>query len=118
MNVAALQKKDRNVETRTGKRKAGEGRRQATDFKESVSCHSAVVQGGHGEESQFCIIFPTFCRLGRADSMYSTTTHSLLNQTLGKNGFCEGVSGITEIFGKANSHFDLIKTGSETAPPR
>ena len=41
MNVAAHQKKEKNE--KTGKRKAGEERRQA-DFKE-VACYPSVVQG-------------------------------------------------------------------------
>ena len=44
MNVTAHQEKKKNKETKTGKR-AGEGRKQATDFKEAVHCPSAVVQG-------------------------------------------------------------------------
>ena len=45
MNVAAHQEKEKKEETKTGKRKAGEGRGQATDFKEAA-CHPyAVVQG-------------------------------------------------------------------------
>ena len=44
MNVAAHQEK-KNEETKTGKRRAGEGRRRATDFKEAVCCPTAVVQG-------------------------------------------------------------------------
>ena len=43
MNVSAHQKKEKNEET--GKRKAGEEKRQATDFKEAAWCSSAVVQG-------------------------------------------------------------------------
>ena len=42
MNVAAHQEK----ETKKGKRKAGEKKKQTTDFKEVVCCPSAVVQGG------------------------------------------------------------------------
>ena len=44
MNVAAH--KEKNKETKTGKRKAVEKRKrkQATDFKEDVCCPSAVVQ--------------------------------------------------------------------------
>ena len=44
MNVAAHQEKKKNEEMKTGKRKAGEGRRQATDLKKVVCCPSAVVQ--------------------------------------------------------------------------
>ena len=47
MNVAAHQEKEK---TKTAKRKAGEKRRQATDFKEAVCCPSAVVQGKNGEK--------------------------------------------------------------------
>ena len=44
MNVASYQEKEKNEETRTGKRKAEEERRQA-DFKEAVCYPSAVVKG-------------------------------------------------------------------------
>ena len=43
MNVAAHQEKEKNE--KTGKRKAGEERRQVTDLKETVCCPFAVVQG-------------------------------------------------------------------------
>ena len=43
MNVATHQKK--NEKTKTGKRKAGVEKRQATDLKEAACCPSAVVQG-------------------------------------------------------------------------
>ena len=45
MNVAAHQDKEK-----TGKRKAGEERRQETDFKEAACCPFAAVQGQHGEK--------------------------------------------------------------------
>ena len=45
MNVAAHQEKEKNKETRMGKRETGEWRRQATDFQEAASCSSVVVQG-------------------------------------------------------------------------
>ena len=47
MNVTAHQEKEKNEETKTGKRGAGEERKkkQATDFKEAVCYPSAVVQG-------------------------------------------------------------------------
>ena len=38
-------RKKKNKETKTGKRRAGEKRKQATDFKEAECCPSAVVQG-------------------------------------------------------------------------
>ena len=44
MNVTAHQEK-KNKEMKTGKRRAGEKRKQVTDFKEAVCCPSAVVQG-------------------------------------------------------------------------
>ena len=45
MNVTAHQEKEKYKETKTGKRRAGEKRKQATDFKDAVCCPSAVVQG-------------------------------------------------------------------------
>ena len=45
MKVTAHQEKKKNKETKRGKRKAGEERKQATDFKEAVCCPSAIVQG-------------------------------------------------------------------------
>ena len=45
MNVTAHQEKEKNEETKKGKRRAGEKRKQATDFKEAVCCPPAVVQG-------------------------------------------------------------------------
>ena len=50
INVTAHQVKEKNEETNTGKRKAGEGRRQETNFREAARCPSAVVQGQHGEK--------------------------------------------------------------------
>ena len=43
MNVTAHQEKKKKKETKTSKRRAVEKRKQATDFKEAVCCHSAVV---------------------------------------------------------------------------
>ena len=45
MNVTAYQEREKNEETKTGKRKAGEERKQAIGFKEAVCCPSAIVQG-------------------------------------------------------------------------
>ena len=45
MSVAAHQELEKNEEPKTGKRKAGEERRQATDFNETVCCPFVVVQG-------------------------------------------------------------------------
>ena len=45
MNITAHQQKEKNEETKMGKRKIGEERRQATDFEEAVCCPSAIVQG-------------------------------------------------------------------------
>ena len=44
MKVTAHQEK-KNKETKTGKRRAGKKRKQATDFEEVVWCPFAVVQG-------------------------------------------------------------------------
>ena len=51
MNVAAHQEKEKNEQT--GKRKAGEKRRQA-DFKEAACYHSAVVQGAARQKNILC----------------------------------------------------------------
>ena len=45
MNVTAHQQKEKNEETRAGKRRVVEKRKQATDFREAVCYPSAVVQG-------------------------------------------------------------------------
>ena len=44
MNVSAYQEKKKTEETKTGMKKAEEGRRHGTDFKKAVRCPSAVVQ--------------------------------------------------------------------------
>ena len=44
MNVTAHQE-EMNKKMKTGYRRAGEERKQATDFEEAVCCPSAVVQG-------------------------------------------------------------------------
>ena len=54
MNVATHQKKEKNEETKTGKRKAGEERRQVTDFKEAACCPSAVVQEPARQKNGLC----------------------------------------------------------------
>ena len=47
MSFAAHQEKEKNEETKTGKRRAGEERKekQAIDFEEAVCCPSAVSSG-------------------------------------------------------------------------
>ena len=47
MEVTTHQEKEKNEETKAGKRRAGKERKrkEATDFEEAVSCPSAVVQG-------------------------------------------------------------------------
>ena len=45
MNVTDHEEKKKNEETKTGIKKAGERRRQATDFRKAVCCPSAAVQG-------------------------------------------------------------------------
>ena len=44
MNVTAHQEKEQSEETKTSKKRAGEKRKQATNFKEAVCCPSAVGQ--------------------------------------------------------------------------
>ena len=44
MNVTAQQEKKMNEEMKTSKRRAGEKRKQATDFEEAVCYPSAVIQ--------------------------------------------------------------------------
>ena len=51
MNVAAHQEKDKNE--KTGKRKAGEGRRRA-DFKDAVCYPSTVVQRAARQKNALC----------------------------------------------------------------
>ena len=47
MNITAHQEKEKNEKTKKDRRRAGEKKKgkQATDFKEAVSCSSAVAQG-------------------------------------------------------------------------
>ena len=52
MNVTAHQEKEKNEETKTGKRKAGEERKQATDFKKAVCCPSAFIQGAAQQKNE------------------------------------------------------------------
>ena len=53
MNHTAYQEKEKNVETRTGKRRGGEERKQTADFKEAVCCPSAVVQGAAEQKNEW-----------------------------------------------------------------
>ena len=48
MNATAHQEKEKNEETKTGKTKAGEKRKQATDFEEAVLLRS--FRGKHSEK--------------------------------------------------------------------
>ena len=54
MNVVAHQEKEKNEETKTGKRKAGEERKQATDFKKAACCPFEVVQGVARRKNSLC----------------------------------------------------------------
>ena len=45
MNVTAYQQKKKNEETKTGMKKAEERKRQSTNFRKTVCCPTAVVQG-------------------------------------------------------------------------
>ena len=51
MDVAAHQEKEKNE--KTGKRKAGEERRQA-DFKEAACCPSVMIQGAARQKNGLC----------------------------------------------------------------
>ena len=51
MNVTAHQEKEKNEETKKGKRKT-EGKKQATNVIEAVCCPSAVVQGAAQRKNQ------------------------------------------------------------------
>ena len=51
MNVAAHQEYEKNKETKTGKRGAGERERKATDFKEAVCCRRS---GSSTAKKWFC----------------------------------------------------------------
>ena len=50
MNDAIHQEKEKNAKMKMGKRKAGEEKRQATDFKEAACCPSVVVQEQNGKK--------------------------------------------------------------------
>ena len=52
MNITAPQEKEKNEETRMGKRKAEKERKQATDFKEAACCPSAVVHGAAQQKNE------------------------------------------------------------------
>ena len=69
MNVAAHQEKEKNE--KTGKRKAGEDRRQA-DSKEAACYPSAVVQWLHGEK-MVCVrgVSGVTGTLGKANSHFN-----------------------------------------------
>ena len=75
MNVAAHQEKEKNEWT--GKRKAGEKKRQA-DFKEAACYPSAVVQGLHGEK-MVCVrgVPGVTGTLGKANSYFNLTQTEL-----------------------------------------
>ena len=72
MNAAAHQDKENNE--KTGKRKAGEERRQETNFKEAACCPSAVVQGQH-DEKMVCVgrVPGVTGTLGKANSHFDPT---------------------------------------------
>ena len=72
MNVTARQEKEKNERTRTGKRKAGEERKQETDFKEAVCCPSAVVQWAAQRKSEWGVSGVTGT-LGKANNHIDPT---------------------------------------------
>ena len=74
MNVAAHKEKEKNEEKKTGKRRAGEGRRQMADFKEAVCCSSAVVQGAARQKIVCGIGVPGVTgTLGKTNSHFNPT---------------------------------------------
>ena len=76
MNVAAHQEKEKNG--KTNKRKAGEERRQATDFKEVACYPSAVVQGLHSKKMVCVREGPgVTATLGKANSHFNPTQTGL-----------------------------------------
>ena len=74
MNFAAHQAKEKNEETKTGKREAGEKRRQATGFKEAVRYPPAVVQGAARQKMVCARGVPGVTgTLGQANSHFDPT---------------------------------------------
>ena len=75
MNVAAYQ--DKKINEKTGKRKAGEKRKQA-DFKEAACYPSAVVQGV-ARQKIFCVrgVPGVTGTLGKANSHFNPTQTKL-----------------------------------------
>ena len=73
MNVASHQEKEKNDATKTFKRKAGEERRQATDFKEAARCPSVVFRGQHGEGSFTRGVLGVLETLAKANSHFDPT---------------------------------------------
>ena len=72
MNVFAHQEKEKNEKTSKGK--AGEERRQATDFKEAACCLSAFVQGAALRKTVCVRRMPGVTgTLGKANSHFDPT---------------------------------------------
>ena len=53
MNVTTYQEKKKNEESKTGMKKAGERRRQVTNFRKAVCCPSVVNQGMARQKNGF-----------------------------------------------------------------
>ena len=71
MNIAAHQEKEKNE--KTGKRKAGEERRQ-DDFKDAACYPSAVVQGAARQKNGLCERVPGVTgTLGKTNSHFDPT---------------------------------------------
>ena len=72
MNITAYQEKEKNEERRTGKRKVGEERKHAADFKEAVYCSSVVVQWAAQRKNEWGVpgVIGT---LGKANSYFDPT---------------------------------------------
>ena len=73
MNVTTHQEKKKNEEVKMGMKKAGERRRQATNFREAVRCPSAVVQQAAWQKNGSRGVFGVTATLGKANSHFDPT---------------------------------------------
>ena len=82
MNITAHQEKEKNE--KTGKREAGEERKQSTDFKKAACCLSAVVQGEAWRKIYLCEESDGVTRtLGKTNSHFDPTQTGSATAPLG-----------------------------------
>ena len=81
MNVTAHQEKEKNEETKTGKKKAREERKQAIDFKKAVCCPSAIVQGAARQHTAFLKSIACFLK-SIILQFFNITFHLAFNQLI------------------------------------